>query len=125
MLIGTCRYEDVQRQDKLNCEMSADEKAAAPITKGREATISAFETVPAQAKQRGDAQKWISFVKAERLTFDKQCEVKERIIIEKCFADIKRAYDNVFIDGTFTLGDPNCQAYVNAYDKEYRGQDAG
>ena len=125
MLIGTCRYEEVQSQAKLSCEMNADEKAAAQISQGRVATLAAFENVPNQSQQSRDAQKWISFVKAEKLTFDKQCEVKEQIRTEECYKDIKRAYDNEFIDGQFILGDTSCQAYVAAYDKEYRTKDAG
>ena len=125
MLIGTCRYEEVQSQSKLSCEMNAEEKAAAPISKGRVATLAAFKNVPNQSQQSRDAQKWISFVKAERLTFDKQCEIKEQIRTEECYKDIKRAYDNEFIDGQFILGDTSCQAYVAAYDKEYRTKDAG
>jgi len=125
MLVGTCRYEDVQRQNKLSCEMSAEDIAAAPISKGRAATVSAFKNVPAQSSQYRDAEKWISFVKAERLTFDKQCEVKEQIRTDECFKDIKRAYDNQFIDGTLTFGDPSCEEYVSAYDKEHRSLDAG
>ena len=125
VLIGTCRYEQVQAQDKLNCDMSSEARAAAPITKLRESTIAAFDKVPAGAQQNRDAQKWISFVKAERLTFDKQCEVIEIQTTGRCFADIRRAYKNKFIDGTFTLGDPSCQTYVAAYDKEYRTQNAG
>lgn len=125
MLIGTCRYEEVQRQDKLNCEMNQQEKAAAPVTKGRTSTVKAFENVPAESKQSHDAQKWISLVKAERLTFDKQCEVKERIRKDECFKEIKRAYDNIFIEGQFTLGAPTCQVYVAEFDKTFKRQDAG
>ncbi len=125
MLIGTCRYEDVQKQEKLTCEMSAQEMENAPISKGRLAAINAFDNVPMQSRQRSDAEKWISFVKAERMTFDKQCEFKAKIRIEKCFKDIERAYEHQFIDGVFKLGDPTCQSFVAAFDKEYRSKDAG
>lgn len=68
--------------------MSANDIESALTSKGRAATIAAFENVPAQSRQRADAQKWISLVKAERMIFDKQCEFKEQIRIDECFKDI-------------------------------------
>ena len=124
-LIATCRYEDVQRQEKLNCAMSEAEKAAAPKTKARQSTIAAFERVPATSTQSRDAKKWISFIKAERQTFDKRCEFEERVRKDECFKDIRRAYEGQFVNGKFTLGNPKCKVYVLAYDKEYREQEAG
>ena len=125
MLIGTCRYEDVQKQEKLACEMSAYDMENAPISKARLATIDAFENVPTQSRQRSDAQKWVSFVKAERVTFDRQCKFQLELRIQECNKDIERAYKNQFIDGVFKLGDPSCQIFVASYDKEHRSKDAG
>ena len=124
-LIATCRYEEVQKQEKLNCAMSETQKANAPKTKARQSAIAAFENVPAETKQARDAKKWISFIKSERLTFDKRCEFEERVRIEECFKDIRRAYDGQFVDGKFTLGNPKCEVYLEAYDKEYGGKEAG
>ena len=124
-LIATCRYEDVQKQQKLSCQMSEADKAAAPKTKARQSTIAAFQNVPSGSKQAASAKKWISFVKAERLTFDKRCEFEERVRREECFKDIKRAYAGQFVDGKFTLGNPECESYILAYNKEYRGKEAG
>ncbi len=124
-LIATCRYEDVQKQEKLTCEMSESEKAAAPKTKARESAISAFEKVPAGSKQAASAKKWISFVKAERQTFDKRCEFEDRVRREECFKDIRRAYQGQFVDGVFKLGSSKCMAYTAAYDLEYRSDSAG
>jgi len=93
-LIATCRYENVQQQEKLTCDMSAAEKATAPKTKARQSAIAAFENVPAESKQAHDAKKWISFIKSERLTFDKRCEFEIVQIRQHCFLDIRRAYDS-------------------------------
>jgi len=124
-LIATCRYEEVQKQQRLSCQMSEAEKAAAAKTKARQSTIAAFENVPSHSKQARDAKKWISFIKAERLTFDKRCEFEERVRRDECFKDIRRAYDGQFVDGKFTLGNPECESYIPVYDKEYRGKEAG
>jgi len=124
-LIATCRYEEVQRKKKLSCQMGSEALAAAPKTKARQYTIASFEKVPANSKESNDAKKWISFIKAERLTFDKRCEFEERVREDECFKDIRRAYEGQFVDGNFTLGNPECEPYIPAYDKEYRGKQAG
>jgi len=124
-LIATCRYEDVQRQEKLNCKMKPEELANAPKTKARQSTIAAFENVPSNSKESRDAKKWISFIKSERLTFDKRCEFEERVRKEACFKDIRRAYEGFFTNGEFTLGNPDCMVYKAEYDKEYRREEAG
>lgn len=125
MLIATCRYEDVQKQRKLNCKMSDAEKAAAPKTQARQSTIAAFEKVPETSPQSRDAKKWISFITAERETFDKRCVFVGDQIKMTCFQDIKRAYDGQFVTGKFELSDADCNKFVMAYDKEYRSKKAG
>lgn len=125
MLIATCRYEDVQTHEKLNCNMSEAEKTAAPKTLARQSTIAAFEKVPPTSPQSGDAKKWISFITAERETFDKRCVFLGEQIKITCYQDIKRAYDGQFITGSFDLNDVECEKFVTAYDKEYRSKKAG
>ncbi|MDB2438436.1 hypothetical protein N9W89_06940 [Hellea sp.] len=120
-LIATCRYEDVQKQEKLSCKMSEEAKAVAPRTVARQSTIAAFENVPPASTQSRDAKKWISFIKAERQTFEQRCEFEEKVRRDECFKDIERAYRNQFTDGKFTLGNPDCEAYVAAFNVEYRG----
>ena len=124
-LIATCRYEDVQKQQKLSCQMTEAEKTAAAKTKARQSTIAAFEKVPSNSQQARDAKKWISFIKSERLTFDKRCEFEERVRREECFKDISRAIEGQFVDGKFTLGNPKCEAYYEAYDEKYGTNIAG
>ena len=124
-LIATCRYEGVQKQEKLTCAMSSAEKAGAPKTKARQSAIAAFEKVPLESKDYRAAKKWVSFITSERLTFDKRCEFEEQVRIEECFKDISRAYEGQFAEGKFTLGNLKCEAYVEAYDKAYRRGEAG
>ena len=124
-LIATCRYEDVQKQEKLTCAMSPAEKAVAPKTKARKSAIAAFENVPLGAKEYRAAKKWVSFIKSERLTFDKRCEFEIVQIRHHCFLDIRRAFEGQFVDGKFTLGNPQCEAYLEAYDKEFPSGEAG
>lgn len=124
-LIATCRYEDVQKQEKLNCAMNEAEKLAAPKTKARQSTITAFEKVPPGSKQARDAKKWISFIKGERLTFDKRCEFEDRVRREECYKDIRRAYAGQFTDGKFTLGNPECESYIEDYNIKYRSNIEG
>lgn len=125
MLIATCRYEDAQSQEKLNCEMNEAEKSAAPKTKARQSAIAAFENVPPSSMQNSAAKKWVSFIKAERETFDRRCafEVERKEL--GCYQDIKRAYNAFFLTGEFVLDDAECEAFIPAYDKEYRSKSAG
>lgn len=123
-LIATCRYEQVQQEAKLNCDMTATEKSTAPKTKARQSAIAAFENVPPTAKEARDAQKWISFIKAERDTFDRQCAFKERVKKEECMKDIRRAYSGVFIDNQLTIS-TECKPYKQEYDTLYRVKTTG
>ncbi|MEP3891160.1 MAG: hypothetical protein ABJN69_11930 [Hellea sp.] len=125
MLIATCRYEDVQRQQKLTCEMTTAEKAAAPKSQARQSTIAAFENVPLTSPQSRDAKKWISFIIAERETFDKRCGFERDRVMKTCYLDIRRAYDAVFLTDEFELNDTNCEQFIPAYDKEYRSKKTG
>ena len=125
MLIATCRYEDVQQQKKLTCDMSDTEKAAAPKSRARQSTIAAFDNVPPESTQSRDAKKWISFINAERETFDKGCVFHGGQKEMTCYQDIKRAYEGQFISGTFDLNDANCAKFIRAYDKEYRSKKPG
>lgn len=124
-LIATCRYEEVQRQKKLSCEMSEAEKAAAPKTKARQSTLAAFEKVPPRAKEYNSAKKWISFVKGERLTFDKRCEFELKELERKCLQQIGQAYEEQVLTREFRLDDPKCMAFKSRYDQEFRPANAG
>jgi len=118
-LIATCRYEDVQKHQKVNCAMSKAEMDTAPKTKARQLTLAAFEKVPPTSSQIRDAKKWITFIKAERESLDKRCEFEEKVRRDECFKDIRRAYDGQFVDGKFTLGNSICTAYIDGYNEQY------
>ena len=120
MLIATCRYEDTQKQARINCKMSEAEKRSAPITKSRESAIQAFEQVPRSSREGRNAKKWISFIKAERQAVENRCIFEANVVKELCFASIKGAYDNEVFVGRFDLDDPKCEAFKEEYDSKYR-----
>jgi len=120
MLIGACRYEEVQQQEKLSCKMSDTQKSTAAKTKARRLALAAFENVPNGSTQRRGAEKWISFIRGERQTFDNRCRVEIRQRQETCFIDIQRAYAGEFINGRLNLGDPNCESFIPEYDRRFR-----
>lgn len=119
MFIATCRYEDVQQQEKLNCKMSDAEKAAAPKTLARQSTIAAFEKISPISPQSRDAKKWISFITAEREVFDKQCAFRAKVLKDECMKEIGWAYTGNFLDNNFTVSE-KCRPYRVEYDQKYR-----
>ena len=120
MLIATCRYEDTQKQDRIDCKMTEAQKAAAPITKARESAIEAFQQVPSSSREGRNAKKWISFIRAEREAVENRCIFEANVEKELCFAIIKGAYDNEVFVGRFELDDPKCEAFKAEYDSKYR-----
>jgi hypothetical protein len=90
MLIATCRYEDTQKQARINCKMSEDEKRSAPITKSRESAIQAFEQVPRTSREGRNAKKWISFIKAERQAVENRCIFEANVVKGALFCHHKR-----------------------------------
>ena len=120
MLIATCRYEETQNKERINCKMTSEQKAAAPITKARESAIEAFEQVPSSSREGRNAKKWISFIRAEREAVENRCIFEANVEKELCFAIIKGAYDNEVFVGKFELDDPKCEAYKAEYDSKYR-----
>ncbi|WP_026941674.1 tetratricopeptide repeat protein [Hellea balneolensis] len=118
-LIATCRYEGVQRQQKLSCKMSEEEKAAAARTKARESTIAAFKNVPPTSSQKRNAEKWISFINVERETFDKRCEFERIILEQECQKEIERSYTIRIFEENFKVSD-KCKPFKKGYDAKYR-----
>lgn len=122
MLIATCRYEDTQNQERINCKMSDAQKDAAPISKSRQSAIQAFEQVPSSSREGRNAKKWISFIKAEREAVENRCIFEANVEKELCFAIIKGAYDNEVFVGKFEMDekDKKCEAFKAEYDSKYR-----
>jgi len=120
MLIANCRYDQTNTLDRLNCEMTDAQMAAAPITKAREAAISAFENVP-NGRERGNARKWIQFINAEKQAVDRRCEFERNVERELCYQKIKQAYDAEIFVGAYELDDAEtCLQYKADYDSEFR-----
>ena len=120
MLIANCRYDQTNQLDRLNCEMSDAQMAEAPITKSRESAIEAFNKVPSSSRERGNAQKWVQFINAEKQAVDRRCEFERNVERELCYQKIKQAYDAEIFTGGFKLDDANCTQYKADYDSEFR-----
>lgn len=119
MLIATCRYESIQEQEKLTCEMSDTDKAVAPKSLARQLTIEAFKNIPPASPQNRDAKKWISFITAEQDTFERRCIFEEQVRRDECFQDIRRTSEGQFLNGKLVLNDPDCEKYRPEFDKIY------
>ena len=122
MLIATCRYEETQKQDRIDCKMTEAQKDAAPITKTRQSAIQAFEQVPSSSREGRNAKKWISFIRAEREAVENRCIFEANVEQELCFAIIKGAYDNEVFVGKFEIDekDKKCMEFKEDYDSKYR-----
>jgi len=120
MLIATCRYEETQKQERINCKMSEAQKQAAPITKARDNAIAAFSQVPSSSKEGRNAKKWISFIQAEGQAVERRCEFEESVEKELCFQMIKQAYDAEVFVGSFKVDDQKCMAFKPEYDSKFR-----
>ena len=120
MLIATCRYEATQKQDRVDCEMTDQQKAQAPINLARASAIEAFQQVPATSREGRNAKKWITFIRAEGEAVERRCIFEAGVERDLCFGIIKRAYDNEVFAGSFILDDPNCQQYKAEYDSKFR-----
>ncbi len=119
MLIATCRYEATQSQEPLTCDMSKEQRDAAPMSKIRQSAVEAFRQVPVSSRENRNAKKWIKFIGAEREAFERRCEFEKNIERELCYQKIKGAYDNEIFAGDFILEDENCFKFKEDYDAAY------
>ncbi len=122
MLIATCRYEESQAQERIDCEWSDERKANAPRTKMRDVADAAFAQVPGSSSESRSAVKWRQFIRAEAQAVENRCIFEANVEKELCFVEIKQAYAaQVFKGGDFILSNPDkCQQYVAEYDSIYR-----
>ena len=120
MLIATCRYEETQKQDRINCKMSEADKAAAPINKARQNAIQAFQQVPSSSREGRNAKKWISFIEAESQAVENRCIFEASVEKELCFQMIKQGYDAEVFVGEFKVDDPKCLNFKAEYDSKFR-----
>lgn len=120
MLIATCRYEETQKQERVNCKMTPEQKAAAPINKTRQNAIQAFQQVPSSSREGRNAKKWISFIEAEGQAVENRCEFEASVEKELCFQMIKQGYDAEVFVGEFKVDDQKCLNFKPEYDSKFR-----
>jgi len=94
MLIGTCRYEDSQKEPRAVCKgtTKADRQNSTKNQK-REKAIEAFDRVPLSSREGQNAKKWTSFIRAEADAVERRCEFEASVEKELCEQNIKMAYD--------------------------------
>ena len=119
MLIANCRYDQTNSLDRLNCEMTDEQIAAAPISVARESAIEAFNNVPRGSRERSNAAKWVQFINAEKDAVDRRCIFERNVERELCYQKIKQAYDAVIFTDGFKLDDQSCFQYKEDYDAEF------
>ena len=119
MLIANCRYDQTNSLDRLNCEMTDEQIAAAPISVARESAIEAFNNVPRGSRERSNAAKWVQFINAEKDAVDRRCIFERNVERELCYQKIKQAYDAVIFTDGFKLEDQSCFQYKEDYDAEF------
>jgi len=120
MLIATCRYEDSSSLERIDCEMTDEQIAAAPRTQMRDRASAAFSNVPAGSAEGRDATKWRQFIKSEAKAVENRCIFERGVEVDLCYNDLANAYKaRVFTGGELKLNDPSCMQYKEQYDKIY------
>lgn len=121
MLIGTCRYESAQKEERANCKATTKaERENSTKNKKRRNAVAAFDKVPSSSRESGNARKWVSFIGAEAEAVERRCEFEENVEKELCFVKIKQGYDSQIFTGKFEIDDPKCNAFIPEYDSIFR-----
>ena len=118
--IAGCRYDKVGTLERLNCDMSTEQMAEAPITRARNAAIDGYNQVPAGTKAKRDAQTWIKFIQGEKTGVDDRCEYERNVEKDLCYQKIKQSYAAEIFTGGFVLEDKSCERFIKGYDAEFR-----
>ncbi len=120
MLIATCRYEDTQSEERAVCaDTTSEQRAASAKNQKRNNAIEAFNQVPNSSTERRNAQKWITFIRAEAKAVEDRCIFEETLAQELCFIKIRQSYDAQVFTRKFEL-DEECQEFKPRFDKLYR-----
>ena len=119
MQVASCRYDQTNSLDRLNCEMTPEQMAQAPITRARLTAIETFKKVPIGTKLRRDANSWVKFIEDERKNFDKRCEFEANVERDLCYQKIKQAYAAVIFTDGFKLEDQSCARFKESYDEKF------
>ena len=118
--IANCRYDKTREMQRLDCAMSDEQKANAPITKARNSAIDAFQQIPKNSRDGRKAARWIKFIRGERQGFEARCEYQANVEWEYCRITIDRAHKNkAFTGGELIIEDEKCLQYVERYEREY------
>lgn len=121
MLIGTCRYEEAQKEARAVCKTTTPEqRASSAKSKKRNNAVAAFDNVPSSSREKRDAQKWTSFIRAEAQAVEDRCQFEKDTERELCYIKIKQAYDAEIFTGGFKLDDENCRQFISKYDATFR-----
>lgn len=120
MLIATCRYEDAQAEDRAVCKnTTAEQRRNSVKNQKRNSAIAAFNEVPNSSREKRNAQKWVTFIRAEAKAVEDRCEFELTVAQELCFIKIGQSYDAMVFTDEFEL-DEECQEFQAEYDKLYR-----
>ena len=120
MLIATCRYEDAQKEDRAVCANTTPEQRANSVkNQKRNRAIEAFNNVPSSSREGRNANKWISFIRAEAKAVEDRCEFEASVKEELCIIKIRQAYDAQVFTGNFEL-EEECQEFKPKFDRLYR-----
>ena len=123
MLVGTCRYEAAQKEERPTCQVvDAGNLAGTDWSKKRDFAIAAFKQVPGSSRESSAARKWTSFIGDEADNLTQRCEFEQTVDQERCFITIQRAYENEVFSGGFVLEgeDEKCFEYKDAFDAKFR-----
>jgi len=119
MQVASCRYDQTNTLERLNCKMTPEQMAAAPITKARETAIATFKKVPIGNRVRSDANTWVKFIEDEKVNLNKRCEFEANVERDVCYQKIKQAYAAVILTDGFKLEDQSCLKFKEGYDKKF------
>lgn len=120
MLIATCRYEDAQAEDRAVCSSTtAEQRKNSAKNKKREYAIAAYQQVPSSSREKRNAGKWISFIRAEAKAVEDRCAFEESVAEELCFIKIRQAYDAQVFTNSFDL-DEECNDFKPKFDRLYK-----
>lgn len=121
MLIGTCRYESAQAEERPSCKGTTKaQRNQTPRALKRDNALEAFRQVPGSSREGGNSKKWITFIQAEAQAVENRCEFELSTERELCYIKIKQAYDAEIFTGGFKLEDQNCKQFLEKYDSIYR-----
>ena len=123
MLIGTCRYENAQAEERPSCQVvDAGNLPGTDWARKRDVAVEAFKQVPGSSRESSAARKWSGFIADEAENLVERCEFEKTVDQERCFITIQRAYENAVFSGGFVLEgeDAKCEPYKAAFDEKYR-----